>query len=131
MLHFNNILDAVVAGAFLVLVVMIVLLSAREWVLLLVRRRLAVLHESQPVWLSDYALAEAKPLSVVSLLALLLGLARELSGEAQLERAQHAQTPCLCAEHAAFKVRAEAKSPEELYLEHVEQRFSGSVNRCC
>src|SRR5205807_1850406 len=78
-LHFNNILDALVAAAFLVLVGSIVLLSVREWVLLLARRKLALLRESEPVWLPDYALAEAKPLHFASLAALLFALAKELS----------------------------------------------------
>ena len=45
-LHFNNVLDAVVAAAFLVLVTGIVAISVREWVLLLARRKLAVLRET-------------------------------------------------------------------------------------
>src|SRR5688500_12875659 len=53
-LIFNNLLDAVVAAIFLILVVMIFLLSVREWILLAARRRLAVLHESPPIWLPDY-----------------------------------------------------------------------------
>ena len=53
MLRFNNVLDAVVAGAFLALVTGIVLLSVREWILLLANRKLAVLRETEPVWLPD------------------------------------------------------------------------------
>src|SRR5439155_8424641 len=93
-LYFNNLLDAGVAAIFLVLVASIVLLSVREWILLLARRKLAVLRESEPVWLPDYALAEAKTLNVVSLLALAFALAKELSGEADLERAQQAASVC-------------------------------------
>src|SRR5439155_437976 len=87
-LYFNNLLDAGVAAIFLVLVASIVLLSVREWILLLARRKLAVLRESEPVWLPDYAVAEAKPLHMAGLLALAFALAKELSGEAHLERAQ-------------------------------------------
>ena len=57
-------LDAVVAGIFLVLVTAIILLSVREWILLLTRRKPAVLHETEPVWLPDYAVAEGKPLHI-------------------------------------------------------------------
>src|SRR5437867_8087036 len=56
-LCFNNYLDAVVAAAFLVLVALIVSISVREWILLLARKRLATLRESDPVWLPDYAMA--------------------------------------------------------------------------
>src|SRR5262249_35289951 len=72
MQHFNNLLDAVVAAVFIVLVTAIALLSAREWLLLLARRRLAMLRENEPVWLPDYAIAETKPLHVASVLALAL-----------------------------------------------------------
>src|SRR5712691_10330895 len=94
--HFNNLLDAVVAGFFLTLVVMIVLLSVREWVLLLARRRLPTLHETAPVWLPDYALAEGKPLRLFGLFALALALAKEWSGETALERAQETTRMCEC-----------------------------------
>src|SRR5439155_47659 len=77
----NNMLDAFVAGTFLALVVLIVAISVREWILLLARRKLAQLRESEAVWLPGYAVAEGRPLAVFNLLALALALARELSGE--------------------------------------------------
>ena len=49
-LRFNNRLDAAVAGGFLLLVAAIVLLSVREWILLLARRKPAVLRETEPGW---------------------------------------------------------------------------------
>ena len=119
--HFNNLLDAGVAIAFLVLVSIIVLISVREWMLLLARKKLAELRETEPVWLPDYAVAEGKPLRVLGLFALAFALAKELSGEAQLERAQ--KQVCECSAHAA-------PSPEKIYVETTEQRFTG-VNRCC
>jgi hypothetical protein len=45
-LRFNNLLDAFVAGTFLALVSVIVLLSLREWFVLLSRRKPAVLRET-------------------------------------------------------------------------------------
>ena len=74
------------------------MLSVREWVLLLARRKLAVLRETEPVWLPDYAVAEAEPLRVAGVLALAFALAKELSGEAQMERAQQAAQQCSCCE---------------------------------
>ena len=121
-LRFNNLLDAGVAGVFLVLVSVIVLISVREWILLLARKKVAALRETPPVWLQDYAIAESKPLNFLSLLALGLALLKELSGESQLERAQKLACECNAA-HAE-------KSPEQIYVETTEQRFKG-VRRCC
>jgi carbon starvation protein len=123
----NSLLDAAVAGTFLVLVAVIVLLSVREWILLLSRRKPAQLHESEPVWLPDYAVAEGKPLRIAGAAALALTLAKELSGESQLERArQQAATVCECSHHE----HVAAKSDKQLYDEVTKERFTG-VRRCC
>src|SRR6185436_8766360 len=87
-LHFNWMLDSAVTAIFLVMVVSIVSLSAREWILLLARRKLAVLREAAPVWLPDYAIAEGRPLHLFNLFALAMALAKELSGENDVQRAQ-------------------------------------------
>jgi hypothetical protein len=132
--HFNQVLDAVVAGIFMVLVLWIVLLSIREWILLLARKRLALLHEAKPVWLPEYANLESRPIHLFSLLALAFALARELSGEAQVDRLR--QTPALCeCEHdrrpaptgSAGERKQEAT---RAYLTMTERRFDG-VTRCC
>src|SRR5262249_10453398 len=94
-LRFNNLLDAFVAGIFLVLVAAIVLLSAREWILLLGRRKPARLKESEPVWLPEYALAEGRPMNAAGVAAVGFALLKELSGEAQLER-ERASAECIC-----------------------------------
>ncbi len=120
-IYWNQIIDAVVAGIFLALVIAIVLLSLREWILLLSRRKPAVLHETEPVWLPDYAVAEDRPLHLAGTAALALALAREWSGESHLERAQqHAVAVCQC--HPA--------NAQQIYVEATEQRFNG-VRRCC
>jgi hypothetical protein len=144
-LHFNNVLDAGVAGAFLALVGLVVLLSVREWFLLLAGQKLAELRESPPVWLPEYAVAEGRPFRLFGVFALLLGLARELSDEAQMERARAAAAPCACAQHGgpgalpAGKVaemttarpgQAGSLTREEAYLQTLELRFKG-VRRCC
>jgi len=136
-LHFNLLLDAVVTGVFLSMVVLIVALSLREWILLLARKRLAILRESEPVWLPDYAIVESKPTHVFSTATLAFALAKELSGEAAVERSRIADQPTCCAEHqhdtnAQWKgSESEKKSLEESYVKETERRFSGSVNRCC
>jgi len=123
-LRFNNILDAAVAGIFLALVITIVLLSLREWFLLLSRRKPAVLHENEPVWLPDYAVVEGgrKFSGAAGTAALALALAREWSGESHLERAQQQRTQAVCECHPA--------SAQQVYVEATEHRFNG-VRRCC
>jgi carbon starvation protein len=119
-LYFNNRLDAAVAGIFLALVSAIILLSVREWVLLLSRRKPATLHETAPVRLPDYALRETGPnfRTMAGTAAIALGLAKELSGESHFERAK--QQACFCAQHSDAKIFAQAN----------EERFNG-VRRCC
>ena len=132
-LRANNVLDAVVAGVFLVLILGILALSIREWVLLLAKRKPPQLHETRPIWLPNYAVAEPGPFRLVSLLALALGLSKELSGEGQLERAQRAQAVCGCCEsldHAATAANVAAKSEGLKYAEATEQNFHG-VRSCC
>jgi carbon starvation protein len=129
--HFNNLLDAVVAGTFLVLVITLVLLSAREWILLLLRKKLAELKESPAVWLPDYALEESKPIPAAGALALVLALGRELSGEAHLERARCEAQTCSCnlADKEASG-NSSSRTDAQIYVEVTERRFS-QVNRCC
>jgi hypothetical protein len=116
-------LDAAVTAMFLILVSIIVLISVREWILLLARKKPAVLHESEAVWLPDYAVKEpgANLRTATGAAVLALGLAKELSGEAQLERAQ--KQVCECSGHTE-------KSAQKIYVETTEQRFNG-VTRCC
>jgi hypothetical protein len=125
-LLFNNYLDAGVTVAFLSLISVVVLLSAREWLLLITRRKPAILRESEVVWLPEYAVAEGgrKVSGVAGAAALTLALAKELSGEAQLGRAQQQHVQCEsnldCPELAA----------RNAYVEVTEQRFNG-IRRCC
>jgi carbon starvation protein len=133
--RFNNELDAVVAGAFLVLVSAIVVLSVYEWALLLARRKPAVLCETEPVWLPDYAVAESRTPRVAGVAALTFALAKELSGEAEMDRARQAATLCEC-ELAKAGCPAELNASQarqadaRVYLAMAERRFKG-VKRCC
>ena len=128
-LHTNQMIDAFVTGTFLALVSTIIVLSLWEWWLLLSRRKAARLHESEPVWLPEYAVKEggADLRTAAGTAALALGLAKELSGEAALERARQAEVVCVCEpKHDA----AVLKTDEERYVAMTEQRFNG-VTRCC
>jgi carbon starvation protein len=129
--RFNNRLDAAVSGIFLLLVAAVVLLSLREWCLLLTRRKPAVLRESEPVWLPDYAVKETGPnlRTAAGTAALALGLAKELSGEAQLERARQAEVVCTC-EREEHGPRTPSKTDAERYVEATESKFNG-ITRCC
>ncbi len=117
-LRFNNLLDAAVAGTFLALVSVIILLSVREWLLLLSRRKPAVLHETAPVYLPDYALKESGPnlRSAAGAAAIAFGLAKELSGETQFERAK--ENAC------------ETRHDQKVFTQVTEEKFNG-VRRCC
>jgi carbon starvation protein len=134
-LRFNNLLDAAVAGGFLLLITAIVLLSVREWVLLLTRRKPAVLRETEPVWLPDYAVAESRPFHVAGVAAVAFALAKELSGEAEMDRARQVATLCEC-EHNKASCLAEISASQarqadvRVYVEVAEKRFQG-VKQCC
>ena len=120
--QFNNLLDAAVAGAFLLLVAAIVILSLREWLLLLSRHKQVVLHENEAVLLPEYALRESGPnlRTVAGAAAITLGLAKELSGESHFERARQQAGTCTCQQH----------SDQKAYLQVTEAKFSG-IRRCC
>ena len=129
--HFNNVVDVAVTGFFMLVVAVIVGLSAREWLLLLRRRRPANLYEAEPVWLPDYAVSEGRPLRVAGVAALALTLTKELSGEGELDRARQSACHCECetGEEVGAARRA-GKSNAQIYLEVAEKRFK-SVRRCC
>jgi carbon starvation protein len=114
-LIFNNQLDAVVAGIFLTLVVAIMAVSVREWVLLLLKRKPAMLREAKAVWLDPAVANPATGRSWwrFSTAVLLLGaLVRELTGEA-----------------AAARTKLPA---EQAFVETVEHRYNNKTpHRCC
>ena len=130
---FNAWLDAGVTAFFLALVAAIFLISLREWLLLLARKKLAELRETPPTWLPDYAVAEAKPLATASLITLGCALLRELSGEAKVDRLQQ---QCACAGPSRLRLNVDDTSTkpcltrEQAYVRAAEERFEG-INRCC
>jgi hypothetical protein len=126
-----------VAGFFLVLVVMITVICVREWILLIANKRQVALREAKPVWLPEYAVAEGKPLRLFGLLALGLALAKELTGEAHMDRARELAVECsgdglagVATEPAVGGKAGKSLTPAHLYVEVTERRFDG-VNRCC
>jgi carbon starvation protein len=121
-LYANQIIDAGVAGAFLILVAIIVGLSVREWTLLCSRRKAAILHETPAVWLPEYALKESGPnlRTAAGAAAVALGLAKELSGETHFERARQQASAC-----------ANEQQPDRrIFAQVTKEKFNG-VRRCC
>jgi carbon starvation protein len=130
--HFNNLLDAAVAGLFMVMVGAIAILSVWDWAMLLSRRRSPALRESEPVWLPEYAVAESRSVPGAGAVALGCLLAKELSGEAHLDRAQqmdHDANCVICSANADVRSKA-GVSRKDAYVRMTERRFTG-VNRCC
>jgi carbon starvation protein len=122
-LRANQIIDAVTAGLFLLLVGLIAVFSGREWILLLSGRKPAELRESPAVWLPGYAVKESgvSPATVAGAAALALALTKEWSGEACIERAQ-SQARQVCTAHESTE--------RQVYVAATEARFNG-VRRCC
>jgi hypothetical protein len=129
MKRFNNSIDAIATGFFMLLVGLIVVLSARQWILLLRRRVPAQLHETPPIWLPEAPIPAGPRIRAATLLAFGVALARELSGEAQLERARQEAAVCSRGEIREGEAQA-VKSDGQLYVEVTEKRFNG-VRRCC
>jgi carbon starvation protein len=132
--QFNLRLNAAVTTFFLALVAGIFLIGLREWILLLARKKLAVLRETDPTWLPDYAIAETKSLHVAGTAALAFALVREISGEANVDRAQQ---QCACVTPEQFRINVVDKTQEppcitraEAYQRAAEERYNG-INRCC
>jgi carbon starvation protein len=119
---FNQYLDAFVAGAFLVMVVAIVAICVWEWFRLLTGRRAPDLHESPAVWLPDYAVVEGGPLRTVGAVALVCAMAKELSGEAEVDRIAKQESVICCEEHRL--------SREQIYIQATDARYK-SIRRCC
>jgi hypothetical protein len=93
--------------------------SVVEWCLLLASRKPPQLRESEPVWLPDYAAAETRPGGAMGAVLLGCALAKELSGESQLERVREQAMTCECKSDDA-----------KIYLKVTKEKFNG-VRRCC
>jgi hypothetical protein len=114
-----------VAGILLALVLGIVLISLVEWLLLLGRKKLVELRETEPVFLSIEQADPAKgPVPALGAIALAFALAKELSGQAEIEREANLAQSCECREAQPARAR------QNVYLTVSSRRFK-SVRRCC
>ncbi len=123
-LIFNQYLDTVVAGSFLVLVALVFVICLWEWSRLLARRRAPDLKESPTVLLPEYAVIEGQgnPLGAVGVATLGFALLKELSGEADVERLAKCESALCCQEHQ--------RSADQVYLASLDARYK-SIRRCC
>ncbi len=132
---FNSVLDTIVTATFLILVALIVADSAREWRLLLSRKKEPMLRETQPVWLPGIAAENTNPTTAFGAAALAFALLRELSGQSAIDRAtaQH-NTPAILVHGRQNVLLSAQPTPDETgatpYLATLERRYS-SVSRCC
>jgi len=121
--RFNSRVDTAVTATFLVLVVGVVLLSISEWWRLLARRRSPLLSETEPVMLPPDPMT-GSPAAALGAIALGVALLKEVSGEADLDRAQARAEQCDC---------VVAKTPSgrrNIFLTSLDDRYRG-IRRCC
>ena len=116
----NANLDAVVAGAFLLLVGAIVLVSVVRWIGLCSGKKPMDLRETPEVLLPESAMEPVSRGGAWAAGLLAFGLMRHLSGETEFERAQ--SRPC-CEAHSV------EKDPGKSWAKLQEKRFDSP--RCC
>ncbi len=137
-LHFNSLLDAVVAGTFLTLVTMIVLISIREWLLLCSRRKPPMLHESERFPRTsniDGIDGDGMPKGAFGAAALAFALLRDLSGQAAIDRAtaDYTPEPIVVRDRKNILLSDQAdpnQTPAKAYLRTLDGRYR-KVTRCC
>ena len=121
-LRFNNWVNTLVAATLMSLVLIIVVVSVREWLLLLLRRKAAELREAPAVYREE---KDPEPRhSFLGFFALLFAFIKELSGEAAIERARAAELA------QSVETGCQCTTPGESYVVMTTRRFRG-VNRCC
>jgi carbon starvation protein len=123
-LLFNNRVDAAVTGAFLALVAAMVILSMTEWLRLIARAKAPVLSETEPVWLPAEVASGANPAAAFSAVALGLTLVKELSGQADVDRAIARAEVCDCVEARTPRGR------QNVFLTTLDERYR-TPRRCC
>jgi carbon starvation protein len=121
--RFNNRIDTVVTATFLVLVIGVVALSLGEWWRLLSRRRDPDLSETQPVLLPPDPVS-GTPVAAVGAVALGIALLKEVSGEADVDRAQARAEQCDCI------VAQTPAGRRNVFLSTLDDRYR-SIRRCC
>ncbi len=135
-LIFTNKLDAVVTGIFITLVTIILILSAREWVLLIAQKREPRLRETPPVWLPDYAVVERKPIKWLGWLTLFFLAIKEISGQSAVEREEklivaNDSNVCHCGHSLNNNQRnSNYDIKKSAFISATDHRYR-NINRCC
>jgi carbon starvation protein len=121
--RFNNRIDTAVTATFLGLVITVVLLSLCEWWRLLARRRAPAMSETQAVFLPPDPIS-GTPVAAVGAIALGVALLKEVSGEADIDRAQVRAEQCDCV------VAETPTGRRNVFLSTLDERYRG-IRRCC
>ena len=143
-LQSNATFDLIVTGVFLAFAAALVGVTACEWIRLLRGTRPPTLTETEPVWLPESALRGARSSAAWGAAAIAVGLLREWSGEAAVDRAREMAATCACApamlsggaartvwiDVPEVRDDVERRLRQGAYVSAAEQRFDG-VQRCC
>ena len=92
------------------------------------------LSETKPIWLPNYAVSESAPTKFLGWVSLAIGLAREVSGEAAVDRAAANPVACQCQPKIDLLGTRPPPIPlsrAEAYEKALAQRYDGRVDRCC
>ncbi|HET6408295.1 MAG TPA: carbon starvation CstA family protein [Chthoniobacteraceae bacterium] len=123
-LQFNSTVDAFVTATFLILVSMIFALSVYEWWRLISRAKEPKLSETEPVWLPAEAVAPSGGAAALGAVALGFSMIKELSGQADADRAQARAEACDCVEARTPRGR------QNVFLSGLDERYR-TPRRCC
>jgi carbon starvation protein len=123
-IRFNNTVDAAVTAAFIVLVSIIFVLSVYEWWRLIRRVKAPTLSETEPVYLPAEAVANANGAAAFGAVALGLTMIKELSGQAEVDRAMVRAEACDCPEARTPRGR------QNVFLSSLDERYR-TPRRCC
>lgn len=135
-LIFTNKLDAVVTAIFITLVTIILILSAREWILLISQKREPQLRETPPVWLPDYAVSEKKSFKWLGWLTLFFLAIKEISGQSAVEREENLivaneSNACQCGHSLKNKHKNSTYDiKKSAFLSATDHKYK-NINRCC
>jgi carbon starvation protein len=123
-LQFNNTVDAAVTGAFITLVSTIFLLSLYEWSRLISRAKAPTLSETEPVYLPAELVGTSSGPAALGAVALGLAMVKELSGQADVDRAMTRAEACNCIEARTPRGR------QNVFLISLDERYR-TPRRCC
>jgi carbon starvation protein len=123
-IQFNNTVDAFVTAAFIILVSMIFALSVYEWWRLISGAKAPKLSETEPVFLPVAVIAPPSGAAALGAVALGFSMIKELSGQADVDRAMARAEACDCVEARTLRGR------QNVFLSSLDERYR-TPRRCC